>query len=265
MSGFRGQHQDVQHFEHQPLVDARNQIRLIRVQPCEAHMPDALLRLSVKSINREEGHKQYRALSYRWGDDDSLHVILMNDRAFKVQWNLFEFLKHVSRKQDKDSTEWDGWWWVDALCIQQNDGDEEKAIQIEGMRETYADALHTIVWLGPGRLEATRGMKALQSIVESCGPQISEESIKAVQNVYSANPEIIQSVDLAFGNAYWMRVWILQELAVSDADGKRNSLQPRILVVLGDFVITWCRFLTISHTLGHAGLPSQYEAIDSRF
>lgn len=66
-------------------------------------------------------------------------------------------------------------------------------------------------------------------------------------------------MDEAFGNAYWKRIWILQELAVSDADGRKCSLQNRLHVVLGDFRATWKRFLAISHTLGHTRLPLKNE------
>lgn len=256
MSQIRGQNdENVDYFEHQPLADARNQIRLIQVQHCDESEPGPLLQLSIKSINREDARKHYRALSYRWGDVYPLHSIWINNKAFEVQQNLFDFLKHVSRKQTEDPTDWDGWWWVDALCIQQKDGDKEKASQIEGMRQTYADALQTIVWLGPGNVESTRGMESLQRVLRSHESNTSNAALKEVQDLVSADPCMIAAVDKAFGNAYWIRVWILQELAVSDADGRERSLQDRLHVVLGDFTTTWDRFLGISHSLGHTRLP----------
>jgi hypothetical protein len=95
-------------FEHQPLEDARNQIRLIQIDHSNEGKTDPLLHLSIKSINREDARKHYRALSYRWGDAYPLHSIRINNKAFKVRQNLFEFLKYVSRKQIEDPTDWNG-------------------------------------------------------------------------------------------------------------------------------------------------------------
>lgn len=246
---------EMSYFEHQPLADAKYDIRLIQVQHCDESGPNPLLQLAVRSINREDARKNYRVLSYRWGDVNPLHSIRINNKAFEVQQNLFDFLKHVSRKQTEDPTDWNGWWWVDALCIQQKDGDNEKASQIEGMRQTYADALQTIVWLGPGNVESTRGMQSLQRVLISHESNTSSAALKEVQDLVSADPCMLAAMDKAFGNAYWMRIWILQELAVSDADGRERSLQDRLHVVLGDFTTTWDRFLAISHSLGHTRLP----------
>ena len=246
---------EADYFEHQALADARNQIRLIQVQHCDESGHGPLLQLSIKSVNREDARKNYRALSYRWGDVYPLHSIRINNEAFEVQQNLFDFLKHVSRKQTEDPAHWNGWWWVDALCIQQEDGDKEKPSQIEGMRQTYADALQTIVWLGPGTVESTRVMELLQRVLGSHDSNTSNAALKEVQDLVSADPCMIAAVGKAFGNAYWTRVWILQELAVSHADGRERSVQDRLHVILGDFTTTWDRFFRISHSLGHTRLP----------
>jgi len=262
MSQLRGRGQNdetLDYFEHQPLANATSQIRLIRVQHRNENESGPMLQLSVKSINREDARKHYRALSYRWGAASPLFPIRMNNKIFKVQQNLFDFLAYVSRTQIEDPTNWDGWWWVDALCIQQEDGDEEKATQIEGMRQTYADAMQAIVWLGPGSLESTRGMESLQRVIGSHDSDVFTGSAahKELQKLVSADSCTITAMDQAFGNAYWTRVWILQELAVSQADGREGSLQDRLHVVLGDFTTTWDRFWRIGHVLAYMRLPLQ--------
>ncbi|KAF2464848.1 uncharacterized protein BDR25DRAFT_318844 [Lindgomyces ingoldianus] len=120
---------------------------------------------------------------------------------------LFDFLKHVSQKQTEDPTDWDGWWWVGALRIQQKDGDEEKASQIEGMCQTHADALQTILWLGPGNVESTREMESLQRVLRSHDSNTSNDALKEIHDLVFADPCMIAAVDKAFGNAYWTRVW----------------------------------------------------------
>lgn len=153
--------------------------------------------------------------SYTWGAANPVHTISIGDKVLAVRKNLFDFLEHVSRKQNEDWMNWGGWWWVDALCIQQRDGHPEKALQIEGMRQTFADARQTVAWLGAGHADSQRGLELLLDFLES--PRFKWGD---VQKLVSANPGMIAAAMRAFGDRYWTRVCILQELVVSGADGR---------------------------------------------
>ena len=97
-------------------------------------------------------------------------------------------------------------------------------------------------------------MESLHRVLRSHETNTSNAALKEVQDLVFADPCMIAAVDKAFENAYWVRVLILQWLAVSDADGKERSLQDRLHVVLGNYATTWDCFLGISHSLGHTRL-----------
>lgn len=283
-------YESVGEFEHEPLTDASNQIRLIQVQHRDESAPDAPLQVFIKTVNREDAFKNYRALSYQWGDASSLYPILLNNRLFKVQRILFEFLSHVSKKQSESSEkgksnktrtgvdiDWNCWWWVDALCIRQKDVGEEKTTQIRGMRETYSAALQTIVWLGPGVVDVTENLETLRLAAMSQPPEgspmilyndaygrSSSIHLTPIENLLRANPFIKTALNKVFGNEYWTRVWIIQELATSYFDGKKSSVQDRLSIVFGDFTCTWPCFQDICTVLNELDSLDSLDSLDRR-
>ncbi|RSM03815.1 hypothetical protein CEP52_007193 [Fusarium oligoseptatum] len=88
---------------------------------------------------------EYETLSYAWGSpSDSSHDILVNDQRYRVRQNLYHALcqfgtsfRYASRVR----------LWVDAICINQNDG-LERATQVKRMKQIYSTAMRTIVWMG---------------------------------------------------------------------------------------------------------------------
>lgn len=85
----------------------------------------------------------YTALSYVWGDATKLKMIHVDSVPVTVTSNLHDALYDI-----RDDTRVLR-LWVDALCINQIDN-EEKAIQVNMMSKIYMNALHTIIYLGPG-------------------------------------------------------------------------------------------------------------------
>ncbi|RSL51439.1 hypothetical protein CEP54_011422 [Fusarium duplospermum] len=88
---------------------------------------------------------EYETLSYAWGSpSDPSHDILVNGQRYRVRQNLYHVLsqfgtslRYASRVR----------LWVDAICINQDDG-LERAIQVKRMKQIYSTAMRTIVWLG---------------------------------------------------------------------------------------------------------------------
>ncbi|RMJ16106.1 hypothetical protein BHE90_003000 [Fusarium euwallaceae] len=88
---------------------------------------------------------EYETLSYAWGSpSDPLHDILVNGQRYRVRQNLYDVLsqfrtslRYASRVR----------LWVDAICINQDDG-LERATQVKRMKQIYSIAMRTIVWLG---------------------------------------------------------------------------------------------------------------------
>lgn len=84
----------------------------------------------------------YQTLSYAWGETTDLIPIYVNGHEMHITRNLHIALEHIRRENAKVII------WVDAVCINQRD-DEEKGTQVQQMKTIYADAVRSIVWLGP--------------------------------------------------------------------------------------------------------------------
>ena len=83
----------------------------------------------------------FEALSYVWGVSLLLYTIIVNGKPFYVTYNLHSALKEL-RYADHERL-----LWVDAVCINQGDN-TEKSSQVQMMRDIYAKASITVVWLG---------------------------------------------------------------------------------------------------------------------
>jgi hypothetical protein len=84
---------------------------------------------------------QYDCLSYTWGTDSPKHVIIIDDAALPITWNLLQALNSLRQAQKT------GLVWIDAICINQQDLDE-RSQQVQIMPNIYSGAQHVIAYLG---------------------------------------------------------------------------------------------------------------------
>lgn len=131
-------------YTHQPL--ASGHIRLLRVcwtmAPSLKHVfpwtePQKTLELQTSCVDLDE-EREYSAVSYVWGEDPASVAILCNAEPLLVTPSAYEMLAHLD--DDKE-------YWVDAVCIDQNNLDE-KALQIPFMYQVYSRADRVLIWLG---------------------------------------------------------------------------------------------------------------------
>lgn len=211
-------------WQYPALKDPDNQIRLIRVLP---HDGENGVRCTVMVFNRESPPEDgYRALSYAWSDCGT-RQILVDASVSQVQSNLYDFLHHVSLQQVHAPHQWAGYWWVDALCINQvhRDDNPEKIAQLSQMKEIYAGARETVVWLGIGSPSLHHSMRLIKnSSTQHRAARFrtpnewdeDEDQNEDVQDVV----ELELAIRHLLQEPYWARTWILQEIAVS----KQNRL-----------------------------------------
>ncbi|KAL8644859.1 MAG: hypothetical protein Q9226_007560 [Calogaya cf. arnoldii] len=125
-------------------------IRLVRIfTPDTEHqeLRQTELRLEFTQVRLAEA-PDYNALSYTWGPP-SLDP-LANIKGYRLTPNLMACLAEAMVTVP-------GLWWIDALCIDQDNLDE-KSQQVKKMRDIYARAEKVYVWLGP---EESDGRAAL--------------------------------------------------------------------------------------------------------
>jgi hypothetical protein len=86
----------------------------------------------------------FEAISYCWESEVREKQIVLNQEIFDVPKNLEALLQ---RLRNLPETKSGMKFWVDALCIDQNNT-REKNRQVKLMRKIYSEAFAVIIWLG---------------------------------------------------------------------------------------------------------------------
>jgi len=200
-------------FIHQQLAPDREQIRLIKLLPCDP-WKRPVVKCTLETFDFS-AKPRYLALSYTWGHGPQDQKIHINDEAFFVSKNLYSFLAASLSLGGREDTlgrayvlrrppcgfQGKGYIWVDQLCIDQSQCPAAKAErddQVSRMDRVYADADRVYAWLGEGDetvrevLRLTRGIKFRPFSYKN------DWDAPAFQNL-----------------AYWTRAWVVQEMALA--------------------------------------------------
>jgi hypothetical protein len=122
----------------------------------------------------------YNPLSYCWGTAEATKEIVIDGCLFQVRPSLHEALAHFrSTKLVSSDPFWCGaedtketFWWVDAICINQDDVEERKS-QVALMSRLYRSA-HTVrVWLGQEEDDSALAMDIVRKLAYR--PETPEE------------------------------------------------------------------------------------------
>ncbi|PMD32423.1 HET-domain-containing protein [Hyaloscypha variabilis F] len=163
----------------------------------------------------------YEALSYCWGDASKRETIVCNGRTLSITESLYNALRELRNGHPV--------LWIDAICIDQS-SNAEKNQQVLLMRNIYEAASHVLIWLGPlptgnhGGLGVIRGLLNAKSAQEVRDDRRSWLVLTDAERKDYGLPGFLESVRgdpayIAFANllerAWFTRVWIIQELAVS--------------------------------------------------
>lgn len=200
-------------FRHAPL--AATQIRLVQV----SSDPGKPIECSI-AVYDISATPKYTCLSYMWRrtpTDNESCLIQLNGKSYRVAQNLADFLYVAPWKYC------DVYFWIDALCIDQ-DNFEERSDQVRQMSRIYSDAARTVAWLGQ-----SDGAENLQLHNQSRRPRASRRSSGMSSQEAAIFNQIVQ-------HDYWKRTWIVQE--------QRFSENTEIL--LGDVRISTSRLVELN-------------------
>src|SRR6266480_2072943 len=134
-------------YRHRRLTTPRS-IRVLTLNPSPvftAPLEANLAEISLDSIPSLT--LPYEALSYVWGSPTGDRPLRCNDKLLFVTRNCESALRQL-RGAEKARI-----LWVDAICIDQGDGEEsvrERNSQVTLMGEVYRKATRTLCWLGEG-------------------------------------------------------------------------------------------------------------------
>ena len=153
----------------------------------------------------------YTALSYVWGSSVRTHTIRLNGKIFHITANLWHFLSGL------EPTAEGRLWWIDAICINQEDPDE-KSEQVHGMRDIYENSSRVFASLIPE--PDTDAKHVIDSINMAADVMQKERSKypdgKITQNVVAPMPHandgpLWRDYRKFTNHGYWSRAWIVQE------------------------------------------------------
>lgn len=161
----------------------------------------------------------YKALSYCWGDPNVVETIKVNGIDTKATTNLVLALRQL-RSYGRVTL------WVDALCINQEDR-EERALQVQRMKDIFSQAIEVIVWVGP---EDDHSPKALD-FMEQMEMESSTDERPGYKKLYNKESptESWKACDNFFSRPFWSRAWIIQEIAVAS----------KLRVQCGERMVSW--------------------------
>jgi hypothetical protein len=106
---------------------------------------------------------EFAALSYTWGNPSHKVPIFINKKRFQLIKSAHQALSGAASSVN---------FWVDAVCINQNDNNE-KSQQVLLMADIYSLANTTDIWLGPELDNSTLAIEFIRDLKKIL-PLISE-------------------------------------------------------------------------------------------
>ncbi|KAK0618886.1 heterokaryon incompatibility protein-domain-containing protein [Immersiella caudata] len=253
-------------YNYEPLPTSTS-IRLLKLL---SKTESGLLHISLKTVDLRND-PAYRALSYSWGNPHANGVdftvyynsvadeysashripIACGGKRLHIQQNLFDALCQLSTSGDSDEDDADGYLWVDALCINQQDY-AERAAQVKIMDQVYSKAAHTVIWLGRVDAEIISTSDAFRVITQVASYPLDTFAQSNIVPFRRQAPSVYTECDLApiswmewcafaalLKRQWFSRLWIVQE----------TILSPRLLVFCGPHRIPWNTLVTAAQNI----------------
>ncbi|KAF4539069.1 Heterokaryon incompatibility protein [Lasiodiplodia theobromae] len=229
--------------DYKPLDKAAHEIRLVFIMPAkDDNEPVSCVLLEFKPPVQQQHH--YIALSYCWGEMQNQRAITLAHmptgpdgggdyftrfKPFRVTENLHNALRSF-RKWQREY--WDPGFgrkpkyphfWIDALCINQNDN-EERSYQVGMMGQIYASAANLWIWLGEDKAmqEAAKRVKAYCNVVRheiTSNVDLSDdqlEKLSLIAGTYGGKAhlpwDLVRTLSRVFDRPWFTRIWVLQEV-----------------------------------------------------
>jgi hypothetical protein len=200
-------------FEHSGLGAGGQRIRILRLLPDSRR--DNVIKCELETVLFTPSYSSYTALSYVWGASSQQSVLmLLNGKVFRIYQSLhlaFLQLRHPEKVIRL---------WIDAICINQDPKNPEKAVQVGLMSRIYRQASNVLIWLGPSTDSTNHAMDCINRA--------------DAKEICSGNFNI--NVMELLSRPWFQRTWTIQEMML-------NSKSP--IMLCGSRFISW-RSLSIA-------------------
>ena len=161
----------------------------------------------------------FNTLSYTWGSLEKNGFVTIEGHQFPVTENLEAALRHLRNLKPASAAARPltrSFWWIDAICINQDDVLERNQ-QVNLMTRIYKNAAGVHLWLGE---EADNS-----GVAVSIARQLGDRTPRGPGELEIEYPEISASqreihwkaLAALFERPWWERVWVRQEVAVARA------------------------------------------------
>jgi hypothetical protein len=210
-----------------------NCFRLLELIP--GHSPCADIHCRLRDYHLDSA-PPYEALSYTWGDEESVCRILLDGLPFHIRPNLRDALRRLRQRRDTRVI------WIDAICIDQISADE-KSVQVPLMGKIYAGAKRVVAWLGEESFDSGMALDFIPHLTKVA--KVDTESCWLLCLEQEEFLRQMMSLIHLVSRPWWKRMWIIQEVA----------LGLDVLVVCGSRHIPWSTFhffITAWMDTGHA-------------
>ena len=168
---------------------------------------------------------QYVAVSHHWGQESATKVMSCNGHLLMVKPSLVECILDVSIFTQME------WFWLDAICINQDD-EKEKAIQVPLLWKLFGDAESVLVYLGEADGYTKIAAAAFRQCAEKCLTRIPDAKLHAITTIWQ--------------KPWFSRLWTMQEAVLA-----RN-----ILFICGTYTISFDHLKYVHQLYATHGAPS---------
>lgn len=191
----------------------QDEIRILTILP--SAISNSQVQCKLKTVSLKQ-HPSYKALSYTWGIRNETHDVVVNGYSFPAFVNLQAALQHFR------TTESEVDFWVDAICIDQENSTEKNG-QLTMMRKVFSEAKETWVWLGVEKNECDKAVDTIGMLsafyLENCferdGARKSNADVAKLGFPEQFSIDCDIAIESIFARNYWYRIWVVQEIAVS--------------------------------------------------
>ncbi|KZL67811.1 HETdomain-containing protein [Colletotrichum tofieldiae] len=172
------------------------------------------------------------AVSYVWGAPEPSHEIAVNEAAFRVRENLWHALGqlvHIANNEDnciseqkKSSTKLPQYFWIDAICINQEDT-SERGHQVGLMKDIFSTAHLVVAWIGQEEGDIELLFDYLRGLKHTARRE-RNHYIRSQKRKFT-----FKDAKWFVSRPYWSRIWIVQEF----------TLARELWVMCGPSAISW--------------------------
>lgn len=191
-------------FKHQPLALDQTQVRLLYIDP---RPPENGIHCRIATFNLDDkSTPSFRALSYTWGPNSPMRTIFLNDQAFEIRENLYNFL-HLCASNTLPFL--GQHFWIDQISIDQTNI-QERNHQVHMMSQIFRGATEVISWLGK---KADDSDIALDHFTASENFELRSQA--SDDSTAPETEKMLNALRHVFQRPYWSRLWVVQEILLA--------------------------------------------------